>query len=96
MRSCNELIARAKEAGFNLRALPDGGVAVSLDETVTREELGRLADVFGAALDDTKGALPIALLRNSPILTEPVFTAHHAEHAKCCATSSGWRTRTSR
>ena len=29
------------EAGFNLRRLPDGGAAVSLDETVTREELER-------------------------------------------------------
>ena len=78
---CQALLARAVEAGFNLRALSDGGVAVSLDETVTREELGRLAEVFGATLEDTRGALPLALLRSSPILTEPVFTAHHAEHA---------------
>ncbi len=78
---CAALLERAVAAGFNLRALPDGGVAVSLDETVTREELGRLAEVFGGPLDDTRGALPVALLRLSPILTEPVFTAHHAEHA---------------
>ena len=75
------LLERAVAAGFNLRALPDGGVAVSLDETVTREELGRLAEVFGGTLEETRGALPVALLRTSPILTEAVFRAHHAEHA---------------
>ena len=75
------LLARATEAGFNLRLLADGGVSVSLDETVTRDDLERLASVFGAPLGDAPASLPPALVRGSPLLTEPVFSAHHAEHA---------------
>ena len=74
------LLARASEAGFNLRRI-EGGVSISLDETVTREELARLADVFGETLDAAPPSLPPELLRSSTILTEEVFRAHHAEHA---------------
>ncbi len=75
------LLARAAAVGFNLRLLPDGGASVSLDETVTRDELHRLAEAFGASIDDARGALPVASLRTSPFLTDAVFHAHHAEHA---------------
>ncbi len=75
------LLARAAAVGFNLRLLPDGGASVSLDETVTRDELHRLAEAFGASIDDARGALPAASLRTSPFLTDAVFHAHHAEHA---------------
>ena len=75
------LLARAVAAGFNLRRLDDGGVSLSLDETVTRDELMRLAEVFGGTIEAPKGGLPVQLLRNTPFLTEPVFQAHHAEHA---------------
>jgi glycine dehydrogenase len=73
-------MARASEAGFNLRLI-EGGVAISLDETVTREELDRVADVLGAPLGEAPASLPPELLRASSILTEEVFRAHHAEHA---------------
>ncbi|MDT7950909.1 MAG: aminomethyl-transferring glycine dehydrogenase [Acetobacteraceae bacterium] len=75
------LLEQAVAAGFNLRALPDGGVALSLDETVTREELERLAEMVSAPLGTPHGGLPPALLRLTPILTESVFHVHHAEHA---------------
>ena len=75
------LLDRAVAAGFNLRQLDDGGVAFSLDETVTSDELHRLANVFGAPLGPVAGSLPLALLRTSPFLTDSVFHAHHAEHA---------------
>ena len=75
------VLDRAVAAGFNLRQLDDGGLAVSLDETVTSDELHRLANVFGAPLGPVAGSLPLALLRTSPFLTETVFHAHHAEHA---------------
>jgi glycine dehydrogenase len=74
------LMRRAAEFGFNLRRIEDG-VAISLDETVTRDELDRLAAVLGAPLDTAPPSLPPSLLRTSPILTEEVFGAHHAEHA---------------
>ena len=75
------LLARAVEAGFNFRRLDDGGVSIALDETVTRDELTRLAAVLGGSVDETAAGLPVALMRNTPFLTEPVFHAHHAEHA---------------
>ena len=74
-----DLVARALDAGFNLRAL-DGGVAISLDETVTRPELERLAAVIGAPLIDAAPSLPPELLRTGPVLPQAVFSAYHAEH----------------
>ena len=74
------LLIRAGAAGFNLRRI-DSGVAVSLDETVTREELEALAGALGGTLAEAPASLPPALLRTAPVLTEPVFSAHHSEHA---------------
>ncbi|GAC1337247.1 MAG: aminomethyl-transferring glycine dehydrogenase [Acetobacteraceae bacterium] len=74
------LMARAAAAGFNLRRLEGQGIALSLDETVTREELGRLAGVLGDALGEAGPSLPPGLVRASPILPQAVFHAHHAEH----------------
>ena len=74
------LVARASDAGFTLRRI-EGGVAISLDETVTHDELARVAAVLGAELGEAPASLPAALLRSSTFLTEEVFSAHHAEHA---------------
>ena len=74
------LVAAAAAAGFNLRTLPDGGVSVALDETVTRDELGQLAALLGAPLLDAAPNVPAGLVRGSALLTAPVFGAHHAEH----------------
>ena len=80
------LAGAAVRAGFTLRhgaffdtLTLDGGVSVALDETVTRGELGRLAEILGAPLLDAAG-IPDALLRTSRVLTAPVFSAYHAEH----------------
>ena len=75
------LMARARDAGFNLRRLDATSVAISLDETVTRDELTRLCALFDAVPDTAAPSIPAALTRASPYLTHPVFTAHHAEHA---------------
>ncbi len=76
----DRLMASAAQAGFNLRVLPDGGVSIALDETVTRDELGQLAAVLGAPLLDAAASVPASLVRGSPLLTAPVFGAYHAEH----------------
>jgi glycine dehydrogenase len=75
------LIARAAAAGFNLRRLDATGVAIALDETVTRAELEALAGVLGAPLAAASPALPASLRRTSPFLRQPVFAAHRGEHA---------------
>jgi glycine dehydrogenase len=74
------LMAAAIKAGFNLRRIDATGVGIALDETVTREELARLAVLLGSDLSGTTGGIPEALERASPLLQQPVFSAYHAEH----------------
>ena len=80
------LHAKAREAGFNLRAIDASSVGISLDETTTRDEVVALAKLFGAdadieALDGaTADALPASLARDTKFLTHPVFNTHHSEH----------------
>jgi len=74
------LMARARESGFNLRRLDGKGIAIALDETVTRAELERLSQVIGAPLADAPASLPPEMLRGGKLLTHPSFHAYHAEH----------------
>jgi glycine dehydrogenase len=83
---------RARDAGINLRAIDPHSVGISLDETATREDVIRLAGLFGADISHGSGididaldaevadALPPALLRTSEFMTHPVFNTHHSEH----------------
>ncbi|MDQ6647395.1 MAG: aminomethyl-transferring glycine dehydrogenase [Pseudomonadota bacterium] len=82
-----ELHARARDIQFNLRAIDDSSVCISLDETTTREDVIQLAGLFGAEIADidaldaaTADALPAGLARGSKFLTHPVFNTHHSEH----------------
>jgi len=81
------VLARATAAQINLRVIGDGRIGISLDETTTREDVTRLAALFGAQAQDldaldaaTPDALPSALLRSSAFLSHPVFNTHHSEH----------------
>ena len=79
-RDADGLLKRAAEAGYNLRRLDGQGLAVALDETVTRDDLEALAGLLGARLGDAAGSLPAGLVRGTPVLPQPVFAAYHAEH----------------
>ena len=74
------LMAAAVAAGFNLRRIDAGGVAIALDETVTRADLGRLAALLGGSLAEAPASLPGPALRTSAFLQQHVFSAYHAEH----------------
>ncbi|PXV61681.1 glycine dehydrogenase (decarboxylating) alpha subunit /glycine dehydrogenase (decarboxylating) beta subunit [Dyella jiangningensis] len=81
------LHAKARAAGFNLRAIDTSSVGVSLDETTTRADVVALAEVFGAKITDIDAldasvhdALPPQLLRTTKFLTHPAFNTHHSEH----------------
>jgi len=82
----DEIHAKARAAGYNLRAIDSDSVGISLDETATRADIVALAAVFGAQADvdaldaSTADELPPALLRQSAFLTHPVFNTHHSEH----------------
>jgi len=75
-----DLVARAAAAGFNLRAVAGGGVAIALDETVTRADLTALAGLLGAEVSGAVASIPAALLRGTGFLQQAVFNQHHAEH----------------
>jgi glycine dehydrogenase len=88
--STNQVKARANQACLNLREYPDGSFGMSLDETTTLQEVGRLLEVFSEgnalpfALEDlsqpTTTAFPPELIRTSRYLTHPVFHTYRSEH----------------
>ncbi|MDO6426802.1 aminomethyl-transferring glycine dehydrogenase [Thalassotalea sp. 1_MG-2023] len=87
-----DVVARALAADVNLRTDVAGQVSISLDETTTREDITTLFDVLlgeghgldVAALDaeilsTDYQSIPAELVRESDILTHPVFNSHHSE-----------------
>ncbi|QAU33746.1 aminomethyl-transferring glycine dehydrogenase [Janthinobacterium sp. 17J80-10] len=79
----------AEAAGINLRQISATQVGISLDETITREDIATLWTIFAqgkatpdfAAIDaGVDDALPKALARTSAYLTHPTFSRYHAEH----------------
>jgi glycine dehydrogenase len=75
-----DLIARGAAAGYNFRRVDDTGVAIALDETVTRDDLIVLCRLLGAELAGAVASIPPAVLRGSDFLTQTVFSQYHAEH----------------
>ena len=65
--------------GFNFRDIDGSKIGISLDETVTSEELESIASLFGASLKSGEVALPDENRRKSAFLTHPLFNDHHSE-----------------
>lgn len=78
--NADAMLRAALAAGFNLRRVDDGAVGISLDETVTREELSRLAGVLGGELGEASASMPPALVRHTAFLEQVVFNQHRSEH----------------
>ncbi len=79
------LVQRCDAEGINVRVIDATRVGVTLDETVTTDDLRALLRVFGStadldALDAQAVAIPEALRRTSAFMTHPVFHTHHGEH----------------
>jgi glycine dehydrogenase len=74
------LMRQALAAGFNLRRVDDTAVGIALDETVTRDELVRLASVLGGELASAAPSIPAGLTRSTRFLEPAAFNQHHAEH----------------
>jgi len=83
------IIESAKAAQINLRILGRGRLGLSLDETCDETTVARLLDIFLGAdhglnveqLDAQTlvSGIPDGLLRSTPYLRHPVFSAHHSE-----------------
>ncbi|MFO0705380.1 MAG: aminomethyl-transferring glycine dehydrogenase [Nitrospira sp.] len=86
----DQILARAGEAGINLRLHEDHSIGLSLDELSTEDEVQRLMELFigrsplpFSVLDLARSInpeYPKALARTSPFLTHEVFNRYHAEH----------------
>lgn len=84
-----KLLAKALDAGMNLRRAWNDYLVIALDETTSREDIQKLWQVFakdGAKLptfaEFEKGIEPLIpqeLRRTSAFLTHPVFNTHHSE-----------------
>lgn len=86
------LHAAAEANGVNLRKIDANHVGVSLDETITREDIATLWTVFATGIGnapaapdfdsveaDVNNSFPEALARSSAYLTHPVFNRYHSE-----------------
>lgn len=88
--SSKDLHLASEKVGVNLRHIDDKHVGVTLDESVTPDELVDLINIFASSaqlsslsLSDLKqvdgSAIPSALKRESEYLPHPVFNKHHSE-----------------
>ncbi|MFS2225496.1 aminomethyl-transferring glycine dehydrogenase [Pantoea sp. B65] len=85
------VLDRALSFGGNLRTDIHHAVGITLDETTTREDVAMLLaillgdnhgqdiDALDAQVAADSQSIPAALLRQSAILTHPVFNRHHSE-----------------
>ena len=83
------LHAKAQAQHINLRVVDDERLGLSLDETSSQSDVvalwallavdGQTLPDFDALAQSVKGTLPAALLRQSAILSHPVFNRYHSE-----------------
>ncbi len=84
----------AIDAGYNLRQVSPGVLAIAVNEKTARADITRLLQLIGGEDSDLADlmlvdeqlqradpTLPAELLRQDAILTHPVFNTHHTEHA---------------
>ncbi len=85
------VLARAQQAGINLRIDQGDTLGVSLHEKVTAADVQQLFDVMlgeGHGLDvyaldgevQTADTIPAAVQRDTPFLEHPTFNRYHTEH----------------
>jgi len=75
------LMANAREAGFNLRAIRGDALGISLDETTTEADMQILANLFGADMPPASPGAGFASTLHRPLdyLQHPLFEHFHSE-----------------
>ncbi len=83
------IAAQAEAVGINLRIIDADHIGIAVDETITRDHLRKLWQVFAtpianlpsiSSLDQTiVSCIPEAMLRSDQILQHPVFNRYHSE-----------------
>ncbi len=90
--AAKSVIARALEAGYNLRPIEDRFIGVALDETTTVRDVEMVAAAFASALGRARkqgqisvatsvAHVPAPFRRTSAYMTHPVFNSYHSETA---------------
>ena len=78
----DELVAKALEAGINIRHINENRVGISVGESHDDRVLERLVKAFGAELPseaDAKFSIPANLLRTDEYMQHPVFHKYRSE-----------------
>lgn len=78
----DELVAKALEAGINIRRINENRVGISVGESHNDRVLERLVKAFGAELPseaDAKFSIPANLLRTDEYMQHPVFHKYRSE-----------------
>jgi len=74
---------KAEESGINFRYFTNGDIGISLDETVSTEDLADIMSVFASFVDSNIAkslvGIDVSLKRNSEILPQQVFNKYHSE-----------------
>lgn len=86
-KTAAEVIKAAEAREINLRKSGDHGVALTIDETTTANDLLNLLEVFAGLVNQETPALTVAqepqfpesFTRKSEILTHSVFNSYHSE-----------------
>jgi glycine dehydrogenase len=88
-RPAAQLLEAAEARRINLRPIDSHSLGISLDETVSEEDLAALFQIFNAGkapaftvaelASEGDVPLPAALARTSPFLAHPVFNRYHSE-----------------
>ena len=81
------ILTKAAASLINFRVFDDDSIGISLDETVSEEDLQTLLNLFADDKSDSVpdlseaevGDIPEEFVRRSPYLTHPVFNSHHTE-----------------
>ncbi|PRA08303.1 glycine dehydrogenase (aminomethyl-transferring) [Arthrobacter sp. MYb211] len=80
VENAEAVIAKAAEAGINLRKVSETQVGISTDEATTADIVRTLAEVFGVELSVPEGfEIPEAQVRSSAYMTHPIFNTISSE-----------------
>jgi glycine dehydrogenase len=87
-----EIIERALISGVNFRNDVEGQISISIDETTTRNDIAQLFTILLGAehgldvegldaqiMTQGSNSIPAALIRETAILSHPVFNSYHSE-----------------
>ena len=79
--NADQLLSRALAKGINLRKVSSDSIGISLDETVTDQDLKDLLELFDASFVSKTESIPSSLVRGTRYLSHRVFNIYHSETA---------------